>query len=128
MNSRLFRILFLGFLCLWLGIIVPSHERGQIVLPGTPRNSAIKSCCALRGGTLSKLDFDNPSSEKKRPSREDRKRCALCQLIATLQVAHPPLLTLLPMGLLAITPPQRSLGITHCAYTSPVMGRAPPVG
>ena len=127
MHSRLFRILFLGFLCLWLGIIVPGHERGQIVLPGTPRNTAIKSCCVLRGGSLTKLDFNRQPTDKQRPTREDRKRCALCQLIATLQVARPSLLAFLPMGLLAIIPAQRSLGIAHYPYIGPVMGRGPPV-
>ena len=127
MRSRPFRILFLIFLCLWFGIIVPGHERGQIVLPGSAPVAAAGSCCAMRGGILANQDYDCDPDRKNKPSRQDQKRCAMCQLIATLQVADPPLLLLAPMGLLAILPPQRSLGIAHLPYLGPTQGRAPPV-
>lgn len=127
MHSKTFRILFLSFLCLWFGVIVPGHERGQIKLPGTPDVSAVKSCCAMRGGSLVMMDFTSDPDRKPKPTREDQKRCAMCQLIATLQVAHPPRLILFKMGLLAITPPQRSMGVSHPAYCGSICGRAPPV-
>ncbi|HAI12671.1 MAG TPA: hypothetical protein DCM28_13270 [Phycisphaerales bacterium] len=127
MHSKTFRILFLSFLCLWFGIIVPGHQRGQIKLPGGTGKSVVNSCCAMRGGTLTQLDFTCPTNEKPKPSREDQKRCAMCQLIATLQVATPPLLTLAPMGLLAITPPQKAVDISSPGFAGPILGRAPPV-
>lgn len=127
MNSRTFRILLLGLLCLWFGVIMPGHERGQIVLPGGTGKSVTRSCCAMRGGELAVMDTNcDPQQQKQKPSREDQKRCALCQLIATLQVAQIPNLSLPPMGLLAISPPQRAIGVAHPAFSGPVLGRAPP--
>lgn len=127
MHSKTFRILFLSFLCVWLGVIVPGHERGQIKLPGAPHVSAVNSCCAIRGGSLSKLDVASKPGKKPKPSREDQKRCAMCQLIATLQVAEPSLLKLPPLGLTGIEPPQHAIDICHSAFDGPTQGRAPPV-
>lgn len=126
MRSRKFRILFLSFLCLWLGVIVPGHERGQIVLPGRP-HVAMRSCCAMRGGSLTRLDFSDPANRKSKPTREERKRCAMCQLIATLQHVQPTFFIHPPMGLLAISEPQHAIGVSHPAFAGPILGRAPPV-
>jgi hypothetical protein len=82
----------------------------------------------MRGGELRVMDRNcDPVERKQKPTKEDQKRCALCQLITTLQVAAIPDLSLPPMGLLAISAPQRAISVAYPAFSGPVLGRAPPV-
>lgn len=64
------------FQVLFLNLFVPGHTRGAITLPGTPEKS---SCCEIKASC----------GEKKMPTQEDRKCCAVCFLASHYTPVEP---------------------------------------
>ena len=121
MRTRLSRILAIGWLLFWLGVVVPGHQRGIIPLPGaTPAalgdgaSSHEAPCCALRHG------------QKPCPLQRS---CAICDdFVATLSTP-PPVIQLEPLAQRT----ERMAPAVAVVYRAidPLQvsrGRAPPLG
>jgi hypothetical protein len=89
MNSRLLRCILLGFTCLWFGMLVPMHQRGQIQLPGSEREQASDAgvgCCQK----ASKPSCHNGKSSKDgKPAAPNPGNCAVCHFIVGLHAPPP---------------------------------------
>ena len=136
MHSRRLRWLVLGFACLWFGVLVPIHQRGQIKLPG-PRLSerahaaSLPSHCSRMGDPLShchkqqqtpgQATHDNNSSDA---SPDD---CAVCHYILGLCFVAPVTFDFAPLGLLRERAPEEPviLPLRHAAL--PFHGLDPPL-
>jgi hypothetical protein len=79
------RLICLGWLVVWFGVVAPGHERGVVTLPGmgcadrsstSTDNQPAATCCA--------------GKESETPDERVR-RCAICQLLATLSPPAPPI-------------------------------------
>jgi len=92
MQSRALRNSVLIFTALWFGVLLPVHTRGQIALPGD--ESACEqahSCCAANNPTRSTPDVPKKSHS-----------CAVCYLIATLDLPAPLTISAPPPALVGL--------------------------
>lgn len=117
------------WLAVWFGVVVPGHERGQIVLPGyeAPRHCGTTSASqtassASTPSTCCPVSRPDGDSEPDSPVQ----RCAICYIVATLTV--PPPIDLAPqptdrVGRVAMARPDRP--VSAPAILS-YHGRAPP--
>ena len=96
---------------LFFNVVVPSHTRGMIQLPGS---KAVASCCAPKPGKSSPCD--NKRTEN----------CAICNLAA--RVTLPPVIEFAPKptGLLEILPPVAREEFVAHDFVPTYLGRAPP--
>ncbi len=101
MNSRFLRWMVLGFTCLWFGMLVPVHQRGQIQLPG-PALAASGGCCPKQNDAKAACrDTETSKNEKPAP---DPGHCAVCHFIAGLQAPPPVTIYVACLGLTRILP------------------------
>lgn len=106
MRGRWLRVASLVWLSLWFGVIMPGHQRGAIAPPGEqPQVSKSHSCCSMTGRPTAEARQPN-ANEKDTPAKRapgGAGHCAVCYLIATLNV--PPAIDfgLERLGLLVIT-------------------------
>lgn len=115
------------WLTLWFGVVVPGHERGQIVLPGY----AAPSHC----GTASSADASSapkstccPVPEPDEPGKpaDPITRCAVCYIVATLATPPPVDLAPQPTARVALLDQTPSLAPEVATPHRPWLGRAPP--
>lgn len=127
MDRRWLRILVLGFACLWFGMLVPVHQRGQIQLPGSADAAATKSAQARH---CNRTDADAPCRKGQRAPDDDgggQGSCAVCHFIAGLQV--PPQVTVAPrpLGLLRTLPAEDGPAAPSRHPALPFHGLDPPL-
>lgn len=84
MRHRFFRISLLLFVVAWFGVMVPGHRRGQIVLAGCQ-----KACCDPFNKTPSGPNHESPPQPA---------ACAVCHLIAALDLPTPVQLHVPPLA------------------------------
>lgn len=127
LTNRRFSSACIVWLSLWFGIVVPGHERGQIVLPGyqppshcgadagePPPRAARSDCCPAPG-----------NDDSKRPGGPVE-RCAICYIVATLTVPLPIDLAPRPTARAGLVAQHRPDRPTTSPPTPPYLGRAPP--
>lgn len=104
-SFRVTAILLLIQQAVWLGVIVPGHERGSVRLPGyeAAGEQAATSCHADHACCANKGDRD---THKKAPA--DPSHCAICHIAARLVVATPPDFVPAPTDLIAAVPEFRA--------------------
>ena len=113
----------LGFACLWFGMLVPVHQRGQIQLPGA-------SASAGTGGHCSRPDAPchKKGAGKGEPGKppKDRGNCAVCHFIVGLHAPPPVTVYVARLGLLETLRPDRPaiVRLRHAAL--PFHGLDPP--
>jgi hypothetical protein len=119
--QRWVRILMLGWLGVWFGVIAPGHQRGIVMLPGTVKPG---SCCVVRGELVVNKGGQAPA---KQTPPMPVKGCAICQINATLATPEVIVFHALDLGLvqlLPLPPPVAApvLALLHVDYS-----RGPPV-
>src|SRR3954468_19055953 len=100
MSSRLLRWMVLGFTCLWFGVLLPVHQRGQIQLPGS----------AARVGACARCGRPEAPAHKGEPAKsapKDPGNCAVCHFIAGLNVPPPVTVYVVRLGLTNVIPVER---------------------
>lgn len=128
-----FRIPALLWVCLWYGVIVPLHQRGQITLPGATIST---SCCAnkeegtaqgeqavCRPATAAKGAKTSKHSE---PSEEQIRACLVCYIVAVTQPAPDFHFTPPAVHELAELVPTPFLALAGVDLTPALRGRDPP--
>jgi hypothetical protein len=90
MNGRSLRISLLIFVAVWFGVIVPGHRRGQIALAGWQ-----PSCCAVPKA------IHGVSPSKDQPTCPPA-ACAVCHLLATLDLPTAVQLDVPPLGFITL--------------------------
>ena len=118
MRSRGLRILFLVYVSVWFGAIVPGHTRGIVTMPGGGGDTAASvssdsGCCATHV----------PSDENKPPAKP---ACAVCYFAAALMVAPPPTFDFAQLGLVGSLAPPVIDRLVFQPTHRPYHGRAPP--
>ncbi|MCC6578931.1 MAG: hypothetical protein IT440_00695 [Phycisphaeraceae bacterium] len=82
---------------LWFGMIMPGHTRGSIRVPGaerTPTIGSARSCCSRMGQPkpvqdTRPVDSKGDSGENSPGNSGGPGKCAICYLVATLDVPPP---------------------------------------
>jgi hypothetical protein len=87
MPRRALHWLVLCFTVLWYGVLVPGHNRGQIVLPGGggAADSRIAHRCCPADGTRPGQRNDPRHHDRERPTGP----CAVCFFIAGIDLPPP---------------------------------------
>ena len=116
MSSRLTRLLVLGFACLWFGMLVPIHQRGQIQLPGGKSEAAAAGRCQRADGHCAK---QSKPADQKGDTQQDRDNCAVCHFVAGLHAPPPVTVVETRLGLV------RDLPVDH-AFVAPLRHAALP--
>ena len=125
MDRRWLRILVLGFTCLWFGMLVPVHQRGQIRLPGSPSiANAVAAAQCNRTDAEAPCRKNRPVSEKGDSGQGD---CAVCHFIAGLQAPPPVMVAPAPLGLLCTLPPEAATATPPRHPALPFHGLDPPL-
>jgi len=107
MRSRAMRITAIVWLLVWMGVLVPGHERGAIPLPGFAGRApcrAASPCCPARSDRGGKPSPAPPP-------------CAVCDFVATL-TTPPPIVTVATLS--------RSLLIVESSQPAPLCSIDPP--
>jgi hypothetical protein len=105
MASRRFRLFVLGFVCLWFGMLVPVHQRGQIKLPGSERARD-----AAPAGHCSRASDPNSACHKQRQGGREQDSparggdCAVCHFIAGLHAPPPAVVAEARLGFVEVLP------------------------
>jgi hypothetical protein len=143
MDSRRLRWLVLGFACLWFGVLVPIHQRGQIKLPG-PRLSertdaaSVSAHCARMAEAVPACHIKrHHAAEPSVPGQTKPDTdgggdaspddCAVCHYVLGLYVVPPVTFDFAPLGLLRERAPEEpaALSLHHAAL--PFHGLDPPL-
>jgi hypothetical protein len=124
-------MLVLGFACLWFGMLVPVHQRGQVQLPG-PAGVDQAAAAAAGAGHCTRTDADAPCRKNHpEPGRDDdddgaRGNCAVCHFIAGLHAPPPITAVEASLGLLGELPPAATPVAPHRHPALPFHGLDPP--
>jgi hypothetical protein len=110
----------LGFTCLWFGVLLPVHQRGQIQLPGS---AARVSACAR----CVRTDTPSHKGEPARNTPKDRGNCAVCHFIAGLNVPPPVTVYVARLGLTNVMPVERPAVVPARHPALPFHGLDPPI-
>jgi hypothetical protein len=105
MSSPWLRWLVLCFACVWFGMLVPVHQRGQITLPGTgaPASGERQSHCSRAADPSSPCHKRGQKpGEKQAPAQPGS--CAVCHFIAGLHAPPPVVSVEARLGLLENLP------------------------
>jgi hypothetical protein len=116
----------LGFACLWFGMLVPVHQRGQIQLPGSDNGAStvgISHCNRPDAPCHRKAAAGKPQPN----APVNRENCAVCHFILGLHAPPPVTWYVERLGLVEVLAAQRHAAVPHCAAILPFHGRAPPV-
>ena len=114
----------LGFACLWFGMLVPVHQRGQIQLPGASATAAAESHCNRPDAACHRKAKDGQPAPVKPGSS---KNCAVCHFIIAGLHAPPPVTWYVErLGLVEVRAIERQAEIAHATTILPFHGRAPP--
>ena len=117
-------MLVLGFACLWFGMLVPVHQRGQVQLPGP--GGAERASAAAR---CNRTDADAPCrKDRPQPAGGDREsgRCAVCHFIVGLHAPPPVTAVEAALGLLGTLPPESAPVAPRRHSALPFHGLDPP--
>src|SRR5688500_18425504 len=124
MSSRLTRLLVLGFACMWFGMLVPIHQRGQIQLPGGKSEAAPASHCKSADGHCAKK---TPPPEQKKDTDDNRgDNCAVCHFVAGLHTPPPVTVVEVRLGLVRDVPVDHAVLIPLRHAALPFHGLDPP--
>jgi hypothetical protein len=123
MDSRFTRWLVLGFACLWFGMLVPIHQRGQIQLPGASAEMSRAKHCNKPNGHCKKSE----QPDKQEGEGKDRDNCAVCHFIAGLHAPPPVTVVETRLGLVRDVPLDHAFvaPLRHAAL--PFHGLDPPI-
>jgi hypothetical protein len=106
----------LAFTCVWFGMLVPVHQRGQIQLPGgrVAKAAEPRACHGKCGKT------------KQPAAPASRENCAVCHFILGLHAPPPVTIYVERLGLLESRPAEliASIPLRHAAL--PFHGLDPP--
>jgi hypothetical protein len=117
----------LGFACLWFGMLVPVHQRGQIQLPGSDATAAAVSHCNRPDAPCHRKIHDGKQQQQP-GTPTNRENCAVCQFIVYGLHLPPPVTWYVErLGLVEVLAAERHADIARCAAILPFHGRAPPV-
>jgi hypothetical protein len=130
MSSRLLRWIVLGFTCLWFGMLVPIHQRGQIQLPGRGASASVAPsghCNRADAPCHRKVAAGDKQHPQKPGTPGDRENCAVCQFILGLHAPPPVTWYVERLGLVEVLAAAHYDAVAHCNVVLPIQGRAPPV-
>ena len=123
MTSRLTRFLVLGFACLWFGMLVPIHQRGQIQLPGGKSEAAPARHCKSADGHCAKKT-QQPDQQK--DTDDNRDNCAVCHFVAGLHAPPPVTVVETRLGLVRDLPVDHDFAAPPRHAALPFHGLDPP--
>lgn len=142
-----FSLILTAFMTLWLGVIVPGHQRGQIVLGGRSAAAQASSqtasvrgdgssiaagetCCPLTGQAIApdaeQAQSDGESSDKPKPRSNGM--CAVCAFRLSLDVAVAFVLILPDLGPVQLLDEQPQPQPSVVFHVSSTLIRGPPMG
>ena len=122
MTRAWLRIPALLWLGLWFAVIVPAHQRGQIVIPGTDKTVVFTaSCCASRQTPVP------GSRHTPGPSPARIANCAICHLAARTDLPTVIHLDLPPLGFIGILPCFPPINPESARFTPLSRDRGPPL-
>ncbi|MEX2214014.1 MAG: hypothetical protein WD768_07800 [Phycisphaeraceae bacterium] len=129
MQSRNLRILMLGFLALWFGMILPGHERGVIQLPGyaAAPGSDQASDCATQSSCSSCCPTQSSGGKSDSSKNRAPGHCAICYLLGVLDVPVTIAFTLPDPQLLDCLSPAMCQSIASVASLDITRERGPPL-
>jgi len=115
----LIHIAVLTWATAWFVGIVPAHQRGRVTVPGESPDTAaaVDACCSST--------CDDPASQDG-DSKDPVRQCAVCHIVAKLDI--PPTLDLFTprLGLIDVLPPAAIASLFDRDAPRVVDGRAPP--
>jgi hypothetical protein len=119
----------LGFACLWFGMLVPIHQRGQIQLPGSSSSSSSATAEATSHCSRPDAPCHRKAHDGKQPPGKptNPENCAVCHFILGLHVPPPVTWCVERLGLVEVLTVERQAGMAHSATILPFHCRAPPV-
>jgi hypothetical protein len=117
----------LGFACLWFGMFVPVHQRGQIQLPGNNATAAAVNHCNNPNAPCHRKMADARQQKQQPGKPTNRENCAVCHFILGLHAPPPVTWYVERLGLIESLPAERQAAVPHCAVILPFHGRAPPM-
>ena len=117
----------LGFACLWFGMLVPVHQRGQIKLPGVAAATGAKPA----GHCPRAADPGSPCHKQRQPGKDGAPRqdgnCAVCHFIAGLHAPPPAVIYEARLGLLHVLPVDAPIVLPLRHPALPFHGLDPPL-
>ena len=119
-------MLVLGFACLWFGMLVPVHQRGQVQLPGP---SGAEQASAASGARCNRTDAEAPCRKNRSEEgggESEPGRCAVCQFIIGLHAPPPVTVVEASLGLLGTLSPEPARVAPHRHPALPFHGLDPP--
>jgi hypothetical protein len=130
MSSPRLRWIVLGFACLWFGMLVPVHQRGQIKLPGVAAAADAKPaphCSRAAGPGSACHNTQQKQQTEQNRAPEQGGDCAVCHFIAGLHAAPPAVVCEARLGLHQILPAERSVVLLLRHPALPFHGLDPPL-
>ena len=132
MRSRGLRLFVLLFSAVWFGVLMPVHPRGRIPVPGDRRAATcceteachVADSCNAKGGEASG-GRDGKGPRHSAPAGPYRS-CAVCQLIATLDLPTPVQFAPPPSGLAGPVLPERPPVLVRPDMVPTCTERGPP--
>ena len=141
-------IFLTAFMTLWLGVIVPGHQRGQIMLGARPSTAtpvggkalerpgdamsiaAGESCCRPTAESPAEASEYHGAASKTplMPKPRSGGLCAVCAFRLSLDIAVAFVFILPDIGLVQLLDEQRQLAPMLTCHVSPAMIRGPPTG
>ena len=117
MHGRGLHILLLVYVGWWFVWFAPSHPRGKMLVLGSSEGCCATEACPPSSGDDSGKPFQGTPD----------KQCAVCFLVAHMDVPQQADLSMPFQGLCHVLDWPRPLGLVHDAVTATRFGRAPPV-
>jgi hypothetical protein len=123
MSSPLLRWSVLAFACLWFGMLVPVHQRGQIQLPGGRADAASAVHCKGADGHCNKK---TKPAGKQDGTPKGRENCAVCHFVAGLHAPPPVTAVEARLGLVRDMPAEHAVVVMLRHAALPFHGLDPP--
>ena len=123
MDSRFLRWMVLGFTCLWFGVLVPVHQRGQIQLPGRAPTAGTPPahCSKMAAGSAC---HKQPAPQEDAPASTGN--CAVCHYILGIHTPPPVTTYVARLGLTNDAPAEVRVVVPLRHAAMPFFGLDPP--
>ena len=113
---RQFRAILSAYVLVWFTMVVPSHTRGVVTVPGSDSRSisstSASSCC-------------HPQKSDK-PTKEQRKRCAVCFVASALSTPVAYVTEMRPIDCIGIARPVCEAQVLSEDFPRPYWPTGPP--
>jgi hypothetical protein len=113
---RKFRFILAAYVLVWFTMFVPSHTRGVVTMPGAKPDSVsasnAHSCC--------------PSEKTDKPTKEQRKRCAVCFVASALSTPIVYIVQMRPIDCIGVASIHSNAQVLSDEFPAPYWPTGPP--